>query len=219
MERWDRQAAQVVSEPLIERRQAPVFDIGIALARTYRTFGAGKITSANHTDGVKPGDQHGGMKVPVWSLQNVLVRGQVTGSADKNSAEAASTPVVQCTTVSDSDDVRQVLWTGLRLEFFRDGGESYWHTLVGKQQELFVVCQDDEEGELMPILVTADYDEAMAYQEADDTILSAPMPEKIYLALERFVLENYTPVEKKRRKRKKWHGGEQDEAFARKPVS
>ena len=80
-----------------------------------------------------------------------------------------------------------------------------------------MVCQDDENGEFTPILVTADYDEAMAYQEADDTILSAPMPEKVYLALERFVLENYSPVQKKRRKRKQWHGGEQDEAFARKP--
>jgi len=105
------------------------------------------------------------------------------------------------------------------LEFFRDGGESYWHTLVGEQQQLFVVCQDDEDGQFTPILVTADYDEAMAYQEADDTILSAPMPEKIYQVLERFVLENYAPTQRKKRKRKKWHDEESDEAFARKPVA
>jgi len=122
------------------------------------------------------------------------------------------------TVINDSADSRDVLWTGFTLEFFRDGGESYWHTLVGKQQELFVVCQDDENGEFTPILVTADYDEAMAYHEADDTILSAPMPEKVYLVLERFVLENYAPTQKKRRKRKQWHGGEQDERFARKPI-
>lgn len=119
--------------------------------------------------------------------------------------------------VHETDTTQHVLWNGLRLEFFRDGGESYWHTLVGDQQELFVVCQDDEDGVFTPILLTADYDEAMAYQEADDTILSAPMPAKIYQVLERFVLENYAPAARKKRKRKNWHGEESDEAFARKP--
>lgn len=188
-----------MNEKLVERRRAPAFDIGVILTRTYRELAAGKV---------------GVMKLPEWSLHELLVRDPLeTGSAApaRNGSEK--------TIISDTDERLDVLWTGYTLEFYRDGGESYWHTLVGEQQEIFVVCQDDEEGQFMPILVTADYDEAMAYQEADDTILSSPMPEKIYLALERFVLENYAPAEKKRRKRKQWHGGEQDEAFARKPLS
>lgn len=189
----------VVNLPLVERRRAPAFDIGVLLTRSLRTFAAGK-----------PGE----MRLPVWSLRELVVRGQVDADLTARSGTDAGKTII-----NDTAECRDVLWTGFRLEFHRDGGESYWHTLVGEQQELFVVCQDDEDGEFTPILVTADYDEAMAYQEADDTVLSAPMPEKIYLALERFVLENYTPVEKKRRKRKQWHGGEQDEAFARKPVA
>ena len=99
-----------------------------------------------------------------------------------------------------------------------DGSESYWHTLVGEQQQIYVVCQDDEDDEIAPLLVTADYDEAMAYHEADDTVLSASMPAEIYQVLERFVLENYAPQQKTRRKRKQWHSQEQqDEPFARKP--
>ena len=117
---------------------------------------------------------------------------------------------------SQEGECETFLWTGLVLSFFKDGGESYWHTLVGEQQEIFVVCQEDEEDGLCPILVTADYDEAMAYQEADDTIFSSPMPPLVYQTLERFVLENYAPEQKKRRKRKQWHD-EQDEPFAKRP--
>ena len=183
---------------LIERRQAPAFDVGIVLEQAWRTFAAGKS---------------GEMRVPVWSLRELLLRGQL------DSAAPARTTSTEKTVISDVEGSRHVLWTGFTLEFFRDGGESYWHTLVGEQQQLFVVCQDDENDQFTPILVTADYDEAMAYQEADDTILSAPMPEKIYQVLERFVLENYAPTQRKKRKRKKWHDEEGDEAFARKPVA
>ena len=182
-----------LNEKLIERRNAPAFYVSVVLEQRHRTYASG-------------------LKVPVWTLLEVLVGGEI----DQRSESSDS--VIEKTVVQNAEESLQVVWTGFRLEFFRDGGESYWHTLVGEQQELFVVCQDDEDGQFTPILVTADYDEAMAYQEADDTVLSAPMPEKIYLVLERFVLENYAPQQKKRRKRKKWHGDEEsDEAFARKP--
>jgi len=142
----------------------------------------------------------------VWELVEVVLR---------HDGESA---VREKTTVFESQDVDRHLWTGFELNFYRDGGESYWHTLVGEQQQIYVVCQDDEDDEIAPLLVTADYDEAMAYHEADDTVLSATMPEEIYQVLERFVLENYTPQQKKRRKRKQWHSQEQqDEPFARKP--
>jgi hypothetical protein len=147
-----------------------------------------------------------GMSIPDWSVAELLLR----------STEGAG--VRRKTTVDNADDCKRFLWTGFELNFYRDGGESYWHTLVGEQQELFVVCQDDEEDELAPILVTADYDEAMAYQEADDTVLSTPMPPVIYQTLERFVLENYAPEKRRRRKRKDWHNADQlDEPFARHP--
>ena len=51
---------------LVERRQAPSFDVGIVLEQTYRTFAAGKV---------------GEMRVPVWGLQELMVRGQHDSAA------------------------------------------------------------------------------------------------------------------------------------------
>ncbi len=175
------------NEPLVERRPAPSFNVGVLLERKLKVLKSG-------------------MAIPDWSIAELLLY------------TAANAGVRQKTTIDDAPDCRRFLWTGFELNFYRDGGESYWHTLVGEQQEVFAVCQDDEDDELAPILVTADYDEAMAYQEADDTVLSTPMPPVIYQTLERFVLENYTPEQKKRRKRKDWHSaGAVDEPFARHP--
>lgn len=177
----------MTKEPLVERRPAPSFQVGVMLERRLKPLKSGMV-------------------VPSWSIGELLLR------------SAANTEVRQKTTVDNTDECQRFLWTGFELKFYRDGGESYWHTLVGEQQEVFVVCQDDEDDELAPILVTADYDEAMAYQEADDTVLSTPMPPVIYQTLERFVLENYAPEQKKRRKRKDWHSADQqDEPFARHP--
>lgn len=143
---------------------------------------------------------------PVWTLIDIVLRPESGGNLREK------------TVVMEAEQVKRVLWTGFEINFYRDGGESYWHTLVGEQQQIYVVCQDDDEDELIPLLVTADYDEAMAYHEADDTVLSTPMMAEIYQVLERFVLENYAPEQKRRRKRKQWHNQEnEDEPFARKP--
>lgn len=181
---WERFLS---NEPLIERRPAPSFNVGILLERRLRPLASGMV-------------------IPEWSVPELLLR-----SASNNEARRK-------TTVDNNNDCKRYLWTGFELNFYRDGGESYWHTLVGRQQEIFVVCQEDEDDEIAPILVTADYDEAMAYQEADDTVLATPMPPVIYQTLERFVLENYAPEKRKRRRRKDWHSSQQqDEPFARHP--
>ncbi len=179
-----------MSDLLVERRSAPSFNVGVLLEVQYRILKSGFRTS-------------------VWTLAELLIRGE----GDDNARVR--------TLVDDTESLRRYLWTGLSLSFFRDGGESYWHSLVGEQQEIFVVCQGDQSGaedEFEPVLVTADYDEAMAYHEADDTVLTAPMPAVVYQSLERFVLENYAPEKRHKRKRKQWHSEEEsNEAFARRP--
>lgn len=112
----------------------------------------------------------------------------------------------QCRQVYSSKHSEQFLWTGYILNLHKDGGESYWYNLTGKIPSVFVICRQDEEDEdkLIPFLVTLSSDEACAYEEADDLIFSAPMPGEIYHWLEQYVMENYKPVEKKKRTRKKW---------------
>jgi len=177
------------SSRLIEGRSAPSFNVGVLLERSEVTLSSG-FTHRR------------------WALAELVLR------PESDSAQSG-----RCKTVVEHSEQRSCfMWTGFELAFYRDGGESYWHALVGEQQQVYVVCQEDEEDEMAPILVTADYDEAMAYQEADDLVLSCEMPAEIYQTLERFVLENYTPEQKRRRKRKQWHSQEQqDEPFARKP--
>jgi hypothetical protein len=53
-----------------------------------------------------------------------------------------------------------------------------------------------------PFVVTASFDEANAYQESDDQVFSAAMAPDIYRWIEGFVLENYVPEKKYKRKRK-----------------
>lgn len=105
-------------------------------------------------------------------------------------------------------DAERYLWAGLELRLYKDGAESYWYNLMAKTPSLFVVCQDDPEldrdGELAPFIVTANQDEALAHMETDDLVLAVPMPEVIHQWVERFVVKNYVPQQKKKRKRRDW---------------
>lgn len=108
------------------------------------------------------------------------------------------------------DDTRdQYLWTGLRMELFKDGCESYWYNLVSDKPRLFVICfeedgEEESEIELRPILVTANQDEANGHMETDDPVYSVAMPEAVIQLVERFVMTYYEPEIKRKRKRKNW---------------
>lgn len=129
------------------------------------------------------------------------------------------------TLVADAQEQRQYLFSGLTLRLYKDACESYWYNLMSDAPRLFVVCFEQEEDErpldekgraleVLPVLVTASQDEAGAHMESDDHVYSVPMPMKIHQWLEQFVVEHYTPEQKKKRKRRNWsdpaaaaHGG------------
>lgn len=96
------------------------------------------------------------------------------------------------------------LWSGCTLTLYKDGAESYWYNLVGKQPSLFIICRPGEDSELEPFIVTANHDEAGAHMEADDAVFSVPMPPELVEPLERWVMQYYVPSAPKRRKRKDW---------------
>lgn len=116
---------------------------------------------------------------------------------------------VQRTQVHHDDNRDQYLWSGLKVELFKDGCESYWYNLQSDDPRLFVVCfiedeHDEEELELKPVFVTANQDEANAHMESDDPVYSVPMPDKVHQWVERFVITHYQPEIKRKRKRKNW---------------
>ncbi len=99
-------------------------------------------------------------------------------------------------------------WDGLRITLYKDACERYWHALISDKPKIYVVCRDsDDESsahDVAPLVVTADYDEALAFAETDDLTLSAPIPPQLYRYMEDFVLTHYRPVPFKKRKRKNW---------------
>ena len=144
-----------------------------------------------------------------WSYPHWTVLGAVAGQASATQREQRRRLRL------GRDGAEEGIWSGLRLALYRDAAESYWYNLVGRQPSLFVVCRPDPDGEAAPCVVTADYDEAGAYMEADDAVHAVPMPPEIHRWLEEYVMTHYRPAPPKKRRRKSWteeddHGSYRD---------
>ncbi len=121
-----------------------------------------------------------------------------------------ATEIIAGAGLSDENSVLPVgggadaaLHTGFVLELFRDSAEDYWYNLISDSPSLYVVCHTDDENEdrVAPFLVTATHDEAAAHMETDDPVFALPMPPAVHDWVERYVVENYVPSKKKKRKR------------------
>lgn len=99
---------------------------------------------------------------------------------------------------------QQTLWTGFNVELHKDEAESYYFNIVSDTPRTFVICTLNDNGPLQPLIVTLSYDEAASYLESDDIVESVAMPAELYRWVEQFVLENYLPQKKKKRKRENW---------------
>lgn len=145
----------------------------------------------------------------------VIERRTVTGSkwaTDRWSAVA----VLAGSSIDSGDDLPKVLssdaeseqfmWGGYRLQLFRDDLEGYYFNLKSEQPIVFVICDEIEDGagSIKPQLVTASPNEAAAYDEVSEYVYSVPMPPEIYVWVEHYVVENYVPTERKKRKRRNW---------------
>ncbi len=120
-------------------------------------------------------------------------------------------------TTGDPDGVRQtssmeienaleVLFCGHRVAVYRDECESYYHNLVAPEPQCYVLTRNDESGVPEPFQISLSFDEANAYLETDDVdVHPVPMPPELYRWVEAFVLANYVPEPRKKRKRADWH--------------
>lgn len=96
-------------------------------------------------------------------------------------------------------------WSGYSVTLYKDACERYWHALIGDKPLVYVVCRESpDDAPLRPLVVTVDYDEATAFAETDELVLSAPIPGDLYRYMEAFVLEHYRPKPFEKRKRKNW---------------
>ena len=134
--------------------------------------------------------------LPEWSLHSVVTGEQL---------DQTSEPVTIHEQSDDEVDLRRTLHGGLKLELFKDGSEGYWYNLLSQDPYIFVVCEGEPNApELIPFFVTVNQDEATGHLETDDIVLSAPMPSELRGLLERYVMDHYEPMIKRKRKRKDW---------------
>lgn len=103
--------------------------------------------------------------------------------------------------IRQSDHGEQYLWSGFKVRLHRDELESYFHNLQSPEPKIFVITHRDAEGAPEPFLVSLSYDEANAYETGGEMVYSAALPPVLYAWVEQYVLENYAPERRIKRKR------------------
>ncbi len=138
------------------------------------------------------------------------------------SAHESDAPTAPACERRDFEDGRsEFTWRGLTLTLYRDAAEGYWYNLSASAPSLFLVGRvDDTDATVMrPVLATVNHDEAAAYLETDDTVLSLPLPAGLCEWLEAFVARHYQPRGRKKRARQNWsEDAERETPRASRPV-
>ena len=111
---------------------------------------------------------------------------------------------MQCKLIHSGDDAQQYLWTGLSIELHKDDAESFYCNLMSDNPSVFVICDEEQDESLQPSIVTLSYAEATTYMENEQRVERVEMPAELYRWLEQYVLANYVPEKKKKRKRVDW---------------
>ncbi len=73
------------------------------------------------------------------------------------------------------------------LELFRDERASYRLNLDMDNPMLYIVCDEDVEGNWIPAVISADQNVAAGCLEGDTPVLNMPMPEAIACWIEAFI--------------------------------
>jgi hypothetical protein len=115
---------------------------------------------------------------------------------------------IRCRQIHASEAGQQYLWSGFSIELHKDDAESYYCNLVSDHPSAFVVCSEKPGEPLQPAIVTLSYGEATSYMETDARVERVAMPAELYRRLEHYVLDNYAPEKKKKRKRDNWKEGD-----------
>lgn len=103
-------------------------------------------------------------------------------------------------------EVEHFLVTGLQLRLYEDECESYYHNLMSPKPGCFIVADEAEDVNDMPVpyLVSLSFDEAHAYLEGDEQVYAVEIPAELYQWAEAFVLTHYVAIKKTKRKLKNW---------------
>ena len=98
------------------------------------------------------------------------------------------------------------LHRGFEIRLQEDECESYYHNLVSKDPRCYVIATRDAAEVPLPGLVTLSFDEAHAYMEGEAELFAVEVAPELYRWTEAFVLANYVPQKRRKRKRTDWTG-------------
>lgn len=105
----------------------------------------------------------------------------------------------------DDDGGARFLIGGFEVALYADECESYYYNLVSDTPRAFVVAHPaDDGGQPTPFKVSMSFDEAHAYLEGEDEIFAVDVPAELYRWTEAFVIANYFPEKKYKRKLRDW---------------
>lgn len=124
-----------------------------------------------------------------WRAAGVVV----DGGADGGRSEAGG-----------GATVLRVVHRGFQVRLFVDECESYYHNLLAPRPSCYVIASADDAGVPVPRFISLSFDEAHAYLEGEEELFSVDMPAELYRWMEAFVLANYVPVKRTKRKLKNW---------------
>ena len=128
-----------------------------------------------------------------WSVVGVTV-GLCDDDVDRRAAQ----------TLIEQDGVRQLMYSGFNLTLYEDECESYYHNIKAPSPDCYVIARNNSDDVPIPYLVSLSFDEANAYLECEDTVFTTTLAPELYRWLEQFVLVNYVPEKRVKRKRKNW---------------
>lgn len=107
--------------------------------------------------------------------------------------------------VREEHGVAYFLSGGLEVCLHADECESYYHNMRSDSPRAYIVARMDEtSGVPDPFLVSLSFDEAHAYLEGDDEVYAVDIPPELYRWSEAYVIANYFPEKKKKRKLRDW---------------
>lgn len=102
--------------------------------------------------------------------------------------------------IHEAAQLSQTLYPGLEIKLFLDQCESYYHNLMAPKPACYVVVRRNEAGIPFPALVSASFDEANAYLEADEEVFPVELQPELYRWVEAFVLKHYVPQKRFKRR-------------------
>lgn len=113
----------------------------------------------------------------------------------------------QAQLVREENGIAYFLFGGLDVTLHIDECESYYHNMMSETPRAYVVARLEDANDLPePFLVSMSFDEAHAYLEGDDEIYAVDIPPELYRWTEAYVIANYFPEKKTKRKLQDWSG-------------